>query len=83
MVVMVTLDPVMAVVASADRVLDDAAMILVVPGARRVVVREGRRDGGGQKSRARRGNQNTVHSLVPMARWWLELDARYSGRRKD
>jgi hypothetical protein len=44
---------------------DDAAVVLVVARARRVVVGEGGRDCGGEKGRARSGDQKTVHSLVP------------------
>ena len=57
---------VMVVVMAAFHVRHDPAMILVVRRARRIVVGEGRRDGGGEKSRARRGDQKTVHSSFPI-----------------
>jgi hypothetical protein len=39
------------------------AVILVARLARRIVVRQGRRDTGGEDGRGRRGDQKTVHSL--------------------
>lgn len=57
---------VMVLVMAALHVRDDPAMVLVVRRAGRVVVGEGRRDGGGEKSRARRGDQKTVHSSFPI-----------------
>ena len=61
---------VVVVMVAARHVLDDPAVVLVVPGAGRVVVREGGRNRGGKKGRGRRGDQKTVHSLVPH---WLDV----------
>jgi hypothetical protein len=68
-VVVVTLDVVVVMVA-AGHVLHDPAVVLVVPSARRVVVRKGGRNRGRKKGRGRRGDQKTVHSLVPH---WLDV----------
>ena len=61
---------VVVVMVAARHVLDDPAVVLVVPGAGRVVVREGGCNRGGKKGRGRRGDQKTVHSLVPH---WLDV----------
>jgi hypothetical protein len=62
---MVVVFGVVVVMVAALHVSADPAVVLVMRRARRVVVREGGRDRGGKKSRGRRGDQKTVHSLVP------------------
>jgi hypothetical protein len=69
-VVVVTLDVMVMVMAAALHVTHDPAVVLVVRSAWRVVVREGGRDRGGKKGRGSRGDQKTVHSLVPH---WLDV----------
>jgi|HubBroStandDraft_6_1064221.scaffolds.fasta_scaffold854324_1 hypothetical protein len=55
--------PVAMVVVAMVPAVHDAAMILPWLSARRIVVGEDRRGGGGQEGRADGGDQETLHSL--------------------